>query len=359
MILLNRYLLGQFIRNFLMVATGFIAIYLLIDFFDKIDHFTHAGKSLRDAIAFFFLNVPFILDQLGPVLILLSGVITLGILNHNHELQALKASGIPLKTIIQPIVFASICVTVLYLAMAQWILPLTISASDRIWYEDIQGKVPLGAHRNGRYYYKGSEGFYSFKWQDPGKFIFRNFSYSTWDKDFHLDTLVTCQAAEYNQETWQLHKGQIQKRTGDKYEIQIFDDKQIKLPESPEIFFIPEYKPEEMSLTDLYKDIAKKDTGSERVKASADFLGRISYVLLGLPLIFLGMPILIFSYQKWGRDLSIAIPASCGIAFIAWGIWGALQSLARADYIFPLFAATIVHLVFAAAGLFLLYQQDN
>jgi lipopolysaccharide export system permease protein len=359
LILLNRYLLGQFIRNFLTVASGFIAIYLLIDFFDKIDHFTHAGKSLRDAIAFFFLNVPFILDQLGPVLILLSGVITLGILNHNHELQALKASGIPLKTIIRPIVFASICVTVLYLAMAQWILPLTISASDRIWYEDIQGKVPLGAHRNGRYYYKGSEGFYSFKWQDPGKFIFRNFSYSTWDKDFHLDTLVTCQTAEYNQETWQLHKGQIQKRTGDKYEIQIFDDKQIKLPESPEIFFIPEYKPEEMSLTDLYKDIAKKDTDSERVKARADFLGRISYVLLGLPLIFLGMPILIFSYQKWGRDLSIAIPASCGIAFIAWGIWGALQSLARADYIFPLFAATIVHLVFAAAGLFLLYKQDN
>jgi lipopolysaccharide export system permease protein len=71
------------------------------------------------------------------------------------------------------------------------------------------------------------------------------------------------------------------------------------------------------------------------------------------------LPILILSYQKWGRDLSIAIPASCGIAFIAWGLWGALQSLARAGYIFPLFAATIVHLVFAAVGLFLLYKQDN
>ena len=34
--------------------------------------------------------------------------------------------------------------------------------------------------------------------------------------------------------------------------------------------------------------------------------------------------------------LSIAIPASCGLAFVAWGLWGALQSLARADYINPL-----------------------
>ena len=114
-----------------------------------------------------------------------------------------------------------------------------------------------------------------------------------------------------------------------------------------------------MSLTDLHRDIAKKDTDRERVKASADFLGRISYILLGLPLILLGLPILTFSYQKWGRDLSVAIPASCGIAFVAWGLWGALQSLARADYIFPFFAATIVHIVFATAGLFLLYKQDN
>jgi lipopolysaccharide export system permease protein len=359
LILLNRYLLGQFIRNFLTVAVAFIAIYLLIDFFDKIDHFTKAGKSISEALAFFCLNVPFILDQLGPVLILLSGVITLGILNHNHELSALKASGIPLKAIIRPILFASISATVLYLVMAQWILPWTISASNRIWYQDVEGKVPLGAHRNGRYYYKGSEGFYSFEWSDPGQYIFRNFSYSAWDKDYHLGTLITCERAEYDQATWQLKKGQIQKRTENKYEIRIFEDEQFKLPESPEIFFVPEYKSAEMSVTDLYRDISRKDTPGEKAKAWAEFLGRLSYVLLGLPLILLGLPILILSYQKWGRDLSVAIPASCGMAFIAWGLWGALQSLARADYISPLFAATIVHFIFAAAGLFLLYKQDN
>jgi lipopolysaccharide export system permease protein len=357
--LLNRYILGQFIRNFLTVAAGFVAIYLLIDFFDKIDHFTKAGKSLNEALAFFLLNVPFILDQLGPVLILLSGVITLGILNHNHELIALKSSGIPLKVIIRPILYASICTTVYSLAMAQWILPITISASNQIWYEGVEGKVPLGAHRNGRYYYKGSEGFYSFEWQDPGKYIFRNFSYSTWDSDYRLDTLISCESAEYDQSTWQLHKGQIQQRAEKKYDILIFDDRQIKLPESPELFFVPEYKSAEMSITDLYRDISRKDTESEKVKAWAEFFSRLSYVLLGLPLILLGLPILILSYQKWGRDLSVAIPASCGMAFIAWGLWGALQSLARADYLSPLFAATIVHCVLAAAGLFLLQQQDN
>ncbi len=359
MILLNRYLLGQYVRNFLTVAIGFIAIYFLIDFFDKIDHFTSAGKSFTVALSYFSLNVPFILDQLGPVLILLSGIITLGLLNHNHELLALKASGIPLRTIVRPILFASVCTSVIYMAMAQWVLPLTISASDKIWYEDVQGKVPLGAHRNGRYYYKGSQGFYSFEWHDPGKFIFRNFSYSAWNSEYNLDTLITCKKAEYKHKAWQLHDGQIQKLIGKNYDIRAFTDETFNLPESPEIFFVPEYKEGELSITDLYRDIFKKDTERERTAAWAEFFGRISYVLLGLPLILLGLPILILSYQKWGRDLAIAIPVSCGMAFIAWGFWGALQSLARADYVSPLFAAVIVHIVFAGVGFFLLRKQDN
>lgn len=359
MILLNRYLVGQYIKNFITVAVGFIAIYFLIDFFDKIDHFTGAGKSLGVALSYFSLNIPFILDQLGPVLILLAGVITLGILNHNHELLALKAGGIPLKTIVKPILFASLCTTILYMAMAQWILPLTISASDRVWYETVQGKVPLGAHRNGRYYYKGSKGFYSFEWNDPGKYIFRNFSYSTWNKEYQLKTMIASNKALFKDGIWHLIHGQIQQRKGKDYDIRSFSEKNIHLPESPKIFFVPEHKAGEMSITDLYKNIFKKDSNTERAKAKAEFYGRISYVLLGLPLIILGLPILILSYQKWGRDLAIAIPASCGMAFLAWGIWGALQSLARADYISPLFAAAVVHIVFASAGFFLLYKQDN
>ena len=47
------------------------------------------------------------------------------------------------------------------------------------------------------------------------------------------------------------------------------------------------------------------------------------------------------------------------MAFVAWGLWGALQSLARADYINPLLAAVIIHLFFGSAGLFLLYRQNK
>ena len=71
-------------------------------------------------VNFFILNVPFILEQMGPVCILLAGVVTLGILNHSNELIALKACGIPLKKITSPIITAGIAITLLQFTMAQF-----------------------------------------------------------------------------------------------------------------------------------------------------------------------------------------------------------------------------------------------
>lgn len=360
MILLGRYLLRQFAYNFFTVSTGFVAIYLLVDFFEKIDNFNSHGGSLALALKFFFLNIPFILDQLGPVLILLSGVITLGILNHNNELRALKAGGIPLKTIIRPIIVGSLLATLMFLSMAQWLLPKTISTTNKIWYEQLQGKVPLGIYRGGRYYYRGKEGFYSFEWPDTDKLSFDNFSYSQWNDQYNLRLLLTARQATWSGEKWIFIDGQTQTlQQNGSFAYKLFQEKQESLPESPDHFFIPEYKSAELSLTGLFRDANSKETEDEITLSWANFFSRISYIFLGIPLLILGLPILMFSYQKWGRDLAIAIPASCMLAFVAWGFWGALQSLAKAGYLAPTISASIIHIIFTSAGLFFLYRQDK
>ena len=114
----------------------------------------------------------------------------------------------------------------------------------------------------------------------------------------------------------------------------------------------------ELSITGLFTDIGDQEVEADVINARAEFFGRLSYLLLGIPLLLLGLPILIISYQKWGRDLSIAIPVSCFMAFGAWGIWGTLQSFAKTGYIPPLLAATAVHVGFSLLGIYLLRQQD-
>ncbi|MDR3089515.1 MAG: LptF/LptG family permease [Desulfobulbaceae bacterium] len=360
--LLNRYILSQYIRQFVTVAVALTALYLLVDFIEKFDNFTQAGKSLSLALKYFSFNIPFIVDQLGPVLILLSGVISLGLLNHNNELRALKAGGIPLKLIVRPLLWGGLACTLIAICAAQWLLPHTISSTNEIWYEQVQGKVPLGIFRNGRYYFKGKEGFYSFEWPNPKVYAFKNFSYSRWNQAFGVGALVAAKWASWNEEIkrWELGEAQMQEERPDGgFRIVNMPTWQVQLPESPGDFLIPLNESAELSLTGLYREISHKESDEQKAKAWADFLGRISYLFLGMPLLLLGLPILMLACQRWGRDLSVAIPASCGLAFVAWGIWGAMQSMAGAGYLNPIVAAVAVHILFASLGIWLLRRQDQ
>lgn len=357
--LLTRYLLAQFVKYFITLNVGFAALYLLIDFFEKFDEFAEAEKSLTMILNFFMLNIPFVVDQLSPVLILLAGVITLGILNNNNELLALKASGIPLRKIIRPILAGALVATALFILAAQFLLPKTISTTNDIWYKQVRGKVPLGIFRNGRYYYKGSEGFYSFQWPNKDRMVFQNFSYSTWTENFDIKSMVNAEFCGWKDAHWECSNGQLLvKDSASPFVAKPFGVYSFDFPEAPEDFLVPEYEAAEMSLTRLFSDISKRDIESEKTRARAEFYGRISYLLIGIPLLLMGLPILLLSYQKWGRDLSIAIPVSCFMAFVAWGIWGALQSFAKSGYLMTLPAAFVVHILFSLIGIYLLSRQD-
>lgn len=359
--LLNRYIFSQFLRYFFTVNAGFVSIYLLVDFFEKFDDFNNAGKPLSMALKYFFLTIPFTVDQLGPVFILLAGVVSLGMLNHSNELTALKAGGVPLRLIVRPILVGAVLFTMLFVAAAEFLLPITIEKTNHIWFEQLKGRVPLGIMRKSRYYYKGQEGFFSFVLPHPGQYVFKNLSYSIWDENYNVKSLITAKDVTWSQEdnTWILHNGQIQQKAGDEYKITNYTKKTFIFPEKPEDFLVPVNESAEQSLTELYLSIDEAKVDHQKRSAWVSFLGRISYLLLGIPILLLGLPILLYSYRKWGKDLSIAIPASCGLAFVAWGCWSALQSLAFTGYISPIVAATALHISFSLTGFFLLVKNDR
>ncbi|MHB8791653.1 MAG: LptF/LptG family permease [Desulfobulbaceae bacterium] len=356
---LDRYILSQFFKNGVTLVFGFVALYLLIDFFEKIDNFMDKGKPMGLALKYFTLNIPFIIEQIGPVCILLAGVITLGLLNHSRELIALKACGIPLRRIVAPLVIAGMIFSAVLLTMSQFVLPSTMAVTNKIWNEEVRGRIPLGIFRNGRYYYRSKEGFYSFARPDPKKNIFLNFSYSDWDENYRLTELVAANLALWNDDIWTLMHGQVQKAAGpDSFPTEIFHLRRFDFPHQPADFFVPQYRSMELSLTGLFLEARRDQTREEESRAWAEFYGRLFYILLGLPLLLLGLPLLLIVYRKWGRDLSLAIPVSCGLAFSCWGLWVTLQSFAKTGYINPLLAATSVHIVIGAIGLFLLLRED-
>ncbi|MCI5159939.1 MAG: LptF/LptG family permease, partial [Candidatus Electrothrix sp. AUS1_2] len=192
-----------------------------------------------------------------------------------------------------------------------------------------------------------------------GQNIFPFFSYSSWNKRYELPVLVSAEHAAWKDGNWTLKNGQVQfAKEKEIFKTEIFTERNFQFTETPGDFFIPQYRSNELSLLELYRDAPHQKAPEERTVAWANFYGRISYILLGLPLLLLGLPMLLTVYRKWGRDLSLAIPVSCGLAFVCWGCWGTLQSLAKAEYIPPFAAAVSVHIAVGTLGFILLLRED-
>ena len=359
MILLDRYLFKQFTRNLVLVLAALVTIYLLVDFFERIDTFIEARKSLGLAAKYFLFKIPLITEQLTPIIILLGGVIVLGLLNHQGEILAMKALGIRTFRITVPITVTAIVFSMMTLAFAEWIVPPTTAYTNKILYEQVRQEKPRGIFRKNRFYYKDESGFYSFEKHDLENNRFDNFIFTSLDENFILDMFLTADSAFWQDGDWTFKNCRIKQKDVDgNYQVTTHDKTSCFLSANPKDFFVPEYKINELSLSGLYS-LSKTDKGARGTEAGLKFLERLSFIFLGIPLLMLGLPLLLIAHQKWGRDLSLAIPLSCGLAFAAWGGWSVMQSLAKAAIINPHFAAWSIHLLIAAIGTFLILQQDK
>lgn len=346
--LLDRYIFRQFFWNLFMVLGGLLSLYLLIDFFEQIDRFTEKGQTIGFALRFFIMKIPSIYYQLSPVSILLAGIITLGILNHNREAMALNAGGISLLRIMAPVVLASLLLTILTMAMAQWLLPITTSKTNKIWYTIIKQPVTSGIVQAGRIFYRGSEGIYSFKISKDNS-TYQDLIYSSWDDKYSLTHFLTAEQGRH-EGSWHLKNGLEKSLTPQgNYAITTFADRQIDLKEGPEQFFAPIFRADEHSLSFLWHK-AKQDRAEGVMAGILDLYSRLSFIFLGVPMLIFAIPLTIHVHQRWGRDLTVAIPLSCCLAFVFWGIWSTLQSMAQTGVLGPSTAAWSIHCVLTIIG---------
>ncbi|MBW2429982.1 MAG: LptF/LptG family permease [Deltaproteobacteria bacterium] len=112
MFILDRYLVKEILKYFGIVLIAATGIYLVVDFFEKINNFMDAGLSVIRMLQFLQLKLPLITAQITPVGILLAVLITFGLMNKNNEIIALKSGGMSIYFFIRPILAVGFLCTV-------------------------------------------------------------------------------------------------------------------------------------------------------------------------------------------------------------------------------------------------------
>jgi lipopolysaccharide export system permease protein len=105
--LLDRYLLGQWIRIFLLTAVGFPVIQVLLQATDRVGRLLERNLSATDIAISYLYTIPESMSQMIPAACLFATVFTLGPLARNSELTAAKASGQSFHRLIVPLIVAA------------------------------------------------------------------------------------------------------------------------------------------------------------------------------------------------------------------------------------------------------------
>jgi lipopolysaccharide export LptBFGC system permease protein LptF len=139
--LLWKYLLRHFFRVFFLICSGFI-ILLFVSRLKLIARFASIATDPFIAFKYLLLQVPHILPLAIPISAFFAAFILFRQMSSSHELPAFRSVGIKLTMILQPIVMASLFLSLITLYLCSEINPKAKYEMRRL-YTDKTSKNPL------------------------------------------------------------------------------------------------------------------------------------------------------------------------------------------------------------------------
>ncbi len=351
---LDRYVIGMFFNIFMLIVISLIGLYLVVDFFERIHYFISKDATLRQIVLYFSYQIPFILSLMIPVAILLSSLLTFGILSKNSEIIAMKANGVSLYRTSYPIIIFAVLMCMVSFFLNEFVTPHTNQQAKYIKLVEIQKKEHIGAFKRNQIWFRGKDGIYNFNMFDPEAGTLKGIRINYLDHEMNLTKRIDAAKAVWRNDTWIFYDGLITTFPPNSLPIlERFDSTVIDLPETPADFMIVQKDTEEMGYFELRKYIKKLHSeGYDATRYIADAHGKIAFSLVSVILAVIGIS---FSLSKSERSGGISQSIAIGIiiGFSYWIVYGFALSLGRSGSLPPLVAAWTANTLFGAGALYL------
>ena len=105
---LDRYVLAEWLRIFLITAFGFPVLIVIVDLTEKLDTYLQRQIPARDIAVSYIYGVPETMFQVLPAAVLFATVFTVSSFTRYSEITAAKASGISFHRFIRPLTLGAV-----------------------------------------------------------------------------------------------------------------------------------------------------------------------------------------------------------------------------------------------------------
>ena len=353
---ISRYISQELAKLIAISLGAFIAIYLVIDFFERIDDFVEAKLPLSLALQFFILKVPFIVQQGIPMGVLMGTLITLGLMARSNELMVLKASGASPILIVGPIVTIALLFSMLDFALSEYLVPLTSTRANYIWNVEVHKRPLPTSFSEEKIWYKSGQVLYNIRVLHSDRGLLEGVTLYIFDGSFRLTRRLDARRGKWDGQSWVFSDGIFIRRKPDgNFTTEQFQSRRLDLDERPQDFQHLEKAPEEMTLAELSRYVAKiQSEGYDSTRYRVDLHAKIAFPFSSLIMALLGISVALYQGKKGGIALGVA--ASVALAFTYFLLFQLVLSIGYTGNLQPPLAAWAPNIIFAIASMYLFSQ---
>ena len=353
--IINRFLLKHFLRILLLSCGAFIGIYLLIDFFEKVSDFIDHNAAAGDYLSYLLNSLPVIFVQILPLAILMSVVLTLGTLGRSNEVTAMRACGISLWRIVQPLMLTALALSILLLCLNEFIVPLNAKALNQLLEYKLQGKQRLSYKRN-ELWYRDQNRIINIQVADPQQSQLRGVTIFTLDQTPKLVRRQEAAQVDFIDNSWKapkLTERLFDTTNGDLLKAETKKNQTLDLNRRPQDFAMQVEQNSTLNFRQLRQKVRKlKQEGIDSTRQQVDMYNRLAAPFTCLIMGFLGVP---FALQR-GRNSNIAlgIGLSLGIGVVYFILQSLVSAFGYSGALPPFLAAWASNIIFLMLGVWLL-----
>lgn len=125
--IIDRYMLRQFLKTFVVCYLSLTGLYIVFDAFTNLEEFIRcgdkAGGLFQLMATFYGYKAILFFDRTAGLLILVSAMFTVSWIQRHNEMTALMAAGIPRVRVVAPLIVAAVAITFAAAANRETVIP--------------------------------------------------------------------------------------------------------------------------------------------------------------------------------------------------------------------------------------------
>ena len=350
MLIITRYFTREFLKIFFLCMGSFIALYILVDLFERLDDMIKNQVTFGLLIEYCLCSIPLIIYQLCPMGVLLCTFITIGLFVKHNEIMALRAHGVSLYRVLKVFIFIAISLCIFSLWLQEYVMPTTNQIVREIKNVNIKGKKVSKIFKKFHYWYRSQDVIYNIDYFDPDTNQLQKITVLYFDANFNLIKRVNAKSAEWVNDAWQFKDG-IERNFLPNGEVDVakFETKTYTISKTPDEFKMARKQDDEMSFTEIRAVVKKmRAEGYPATSYEVDMYAKISYAFITVIMALLGIPFALRTGRSGGMALGIAL--SIGFGFVYWIFFAFCVSLGKSGALPPVLAAWTANITFGMLG---------